>query len=129
MLKDFFTINDCFQNEDSFLSRNSFDDPLTQIDCIYSSAAEFKSFPKTNNTYNFSIFCLNMRSLCYSKNLDNLKCVLESMNSDPTTIGITETWLKENPRDPCTDLPNYAFFSICRSKSKGGAWDFMFAKI
>ena len=42
------------------------------------------------------------------------------MNSYPTTIGITETWLKENSRDPCTDLPNYAFFSKCRSKSKGG---------
>ena len=61
-----------------------------------------------------------MRSLCNSKNLDNLKCVLESMNSYPTTIGITETWFKENSRDPCTDLPNYAFFSKCRSKSKGG---------
>ena len=32
------------------------------------------------------------------------------MNSYPTTIGITETWLKENYRDPCTDLPIYAFF-------------------
>ena len=85
-LNDFFTINDCLQDDDSFLSRNSFDDPLTQIDCFYSSAAEFKLFPKTYNTYNFSTFCLNMRSLCNSKNLDNLKCVLESMNSYPTTI-------------------------------------------
>ena len=42
------------------------------------------------------------------------------MNSYPTTIGITETWLQENSRDPCTDLPNYAFFLKCRSKSKGG---------
>ena len=46
VLNDFFTINDCLQDDDSFLSRNSFDDPLTQIDCIYSSAVEFKSFQK-----------------------------------------------------------------------------------
>ena len=110
MLNDFFTINDCLQDDDSFLSRNSFDDPLTQIYCVYASAAEFKSFPKTNNAYNFSTFCLNMRSLCNSKNFDNLKCVLESMNSYPTTIGITETGLKENSRDPCSHLPNYASF-------------------
>ena len=95
VLNDFFTINDCLQDDDSFLSGNSFDDPLIQIDCIYSSAAEFKSFPKTNDTYNFSTFCLNIRSLCNFKNLDNLKCVLESMNSYPTTIGITETRLKK----------------------------------
>ena len=120
MLNDFFTINDCLQDDDSFLSRNSVDDPLTQIDCNYTSAAEFKSFPKNNITYNFSTFSLNMRSLCNSKNLDNLKCVRKSMNSYPTTIGITETWLQENSLDPCTDLPNYAFFLKCRSKSKGG---------
>ena len=39
--------DDCLQDDDSFLSRNSFDDPLTQIDCIYSFAAELKSFPNT----------------------------------------------------------------------------------
>ena len=54
------------------------------------------------------------------KNFDDLKYVLESMNFLPTVIGITETWLKENFCDPCTELPNYAFFSKSRSKFKGG---------
>ena len=61
-----------------------------------------------------------MRSLCNSKNLDNLKCVLKSVNSYPTTIGITETWLKENSRDPYTDLPIYAFFQNVDRNPKGG---------
>ena len=70
----------------------------------------FESFPKINNAYIFSTFCLNMRSLCNSKNFDNLKCVLESMNFYPTVLGITETWLKENSHHLCsTELPNYAF--------------------
>ena len=59
-----------------------------------------------------------MQSLCNSKNLDNLKCVLESIKFHPTIIGITETWLKQNFRDLCTELLSYAFFSNSRSKFK-----------
>ena len=121
MLNDLFTVNDCLKDDASFLFHNLSDNPLTQTDCVYSSAANFESFPKTNNAYIFSTFCLNMRSLCNSKNLDNLKCVLESMNFYPTVLGITETCSEENSHHPCsTELPNYAFFSKSTLKFKGG---------
>ena len=120
VLNDLFAVNEPLNDDDSFSISNYSDDPLTKTDCKYSSAENFKFFPTTNNAYIFSTFCLNLRSLCNPKNLDNLKCVLESMSSYPTVIGITETWLKENSRDPCTELSNYTFSSKCRSKSKGG---------
>ena len=120
VLNDLFAVNEPLNDDDSFSISNYSDDPLTKTDCKYSSAENFEFFPTTNNAYIFSTFCLNLRSLCNPKNLDNLKCVLESMSSYPTVIGITETWLKENSRDPCTELSNYTFSSKCRSKSKGG---------
>ena len=104
VLNDLFAVNEPLNDDDSFSISNYSDDPLTKTDCKYSSAENFKFFPTTNNAYIFSTFCLNLRSLCNPKNLDNLKCVLESMSSYPTVIGITETWLKENSRDPA---PNY----------------------
>ena len=120
VLNDLFAVNEPLNDDDSFSISNYSDDPLTKTDCKYSSAENFKFFLTTNNAYIFSTFCLNLRSLCNPKNLDNLKCVLESMSSYHTVIGITETWLKENSRDPCTELSNYTFSSKCRSKSKGG---------
>ena len=48
------------------------------------------------------------------------------MNCYPTVIGITETWLKKNSHDPCTELTNYALFSKSRSKFKGGGVEFFF---
>ena len=120
VLNDLFVFDDCLKGDDSLLFHNSSADPLSGIDCKYTAADNVESFPKTLNTSTFSTFCLNIRSLCNTKNLDSLKCALESMNSYPTVIGITETWLKKNSRDPCTELSNYAFFAKSRSKCKGG---------
>ena len=67
VLNDLFTINDCLKDDASFLFLNLSDNPLTQTDYVYFSAANFESFAKTNNAYIFSTFCLSMRSHCSSK--------------------------------------------------------------
>ena len=69
-----------------------------------------------------------MRSLCDSKNLSNLKCVIESVNFYPSAIGITETWLKKILAISALNYQIMHFFSKSRSKSKGGGVGFFICK-
>ena len=89
VLTDLFTPSDCSKDESFITSTNTPNSFLEDTECKYYVANII--FPKTKNTYVFFSFCLNIGSICNFKNFVNLKCVLESMSSYPTVIGIIET--------------------------------------
>ena len=71
-----------------------------------------------NNGDVFSIMHINARSLL--KNLDKLKRIMMNMQTPPSVIGVTETWLND-ATSALVNIIGYNFISNHRiSKSVGG---------
>ena len=68
--------------------------------------------------------CLNIRSLGYPKNCNDLVLLLKPLPTSPIFLGITETWLRNGQQEPHLCLLYYNFYSINRSKTKEGAFVF-----
>lgn len=69
---------------------------------------------------NFSVICINIRSLNNLKIFSKLESLLSSLTFSPSVIAITETWLKPNQTGPFTGLPGYIFVSNSRRQTHGG---------
>ena len=85
--------------------------------CTYSTLHDF--IPLHNS--NISILHLNCRSL--KKNLPSLITLLATLNTRPTIIALTETWLKEG-EEIFLSIPNYTLVSSPRTSGRGGGVGF-----
>ena len=75
-------------------------------------------------TSNFSVLCLNIRSLSNLKNFSKLEGLLSSLTLAPSLIAVTETWLKPNYSESIVNLPGYSFISNPRIQTQGGGVGF-----
>ena len=61
--------------------------------------------PQTSRIQSISILTVNVRSL--RKNLNNLEALVFSLESPPSVICLTETWLNEDDDNFCYLLKGY----------------------
>ena len=86
---------------------------------------KFLLFNNFNENSNFSVLCLNIRSLSNLKIFLKLEgLILSSLTSAPSLIAVTETWLKPNYSESIINLPGYSFISNPRIQTQGGGVGF-----
>ena len=66
----------------------------------------------------FTIFLQNVRSI--HKNFELLEHLIESVQSKPTVIALTETWCKENCSPNAYNLNVYGKLLRCDRETRGG---------
>ena len=66
----------------------------------------------------FTIFLQNVRSI--QKNFELLEVLIESVQSKPTVIALTETWCKENCSPKAYNLNGYGKMLRCDRETRGG---------
>ena len=96
------------------------------VDDQYLSSKDANSllFNTSNENSNFSVLCLNIRSLSNLKNFSKLEGLLSSLTLAPSLIAITETWLKPNYSESIVNLPGYSFISNPRIQTRGNGVGF-----
>ena len=96
------------------------------VDDQYLSSKDANSilFNTSNENSNFSVLCLNIRSLSNLKIFSKLEGLLSSLTLAPSLIAITETWLKPNYSESIVNLPGYSFISNPRIQTQGGGVGF-----
>ena len=96
------------------------------VDDQYLSSKDANSllFNTSNENSNFSVLCLNIRSLSNLKNFSKLEGLLSFLTLAPSLIAVTKTWLKPNYSESIVNLPGYSFISNPRIKTQGGGVGF-----
>ena len=96
------------------------------MDDQYLSSKDAKSllFNTSNENSNFSVLCLNIRSLSNLKNFSKFEELLSSLTLAPSLIAVTKTWLKPNYSESIVNLPGYSFISNPRIQTQGGGVGF-----
>ena len=85
--------------------------------CNYLTSDQFNSFSSTKRA-DTNFLNINIRSI--SKNFDSLKETIKSINCKFDIIGISETHLKDNPKD-LFNIDGYSMeYTIRTYKGKGG---------
>ena len=74
--------------------------------------------PQTSGIQSISILTVNVRSL--RKNINNLEALVFSLESPPSVICLTETWLNEDDDKFCYLLKGYNCLSSIVRDSRGG---------
>ena len=92
-------------------------DPFHGVDSKYIAEKDLGAFFKFKDNLAINVMHVNARSL--KKNLCNLESLLNNIPGPVSAIAVTETWLTEHTKDVIF-IPNYNFFSNCRSNKNGG---------
>ena len=110
------SINKCYNDVDS--------DDIHE--CMYLTPEKFCS-DSTTSSGKFNFLNVNIRSL--TKNLDNFKECLKTLNCNFNIIGVSETHLKEKPTD-YLNLPGYNIEYTNRiGREKGGVCMYISEKV
>ena len=97
---------------------NFFRTNFRNFDTPYLLPEELENFLGNKNKTSVSILHLNIRSI--SKNFDNFKLFLSSLNCKFSIICFSETWLNDQNVDNSNyELPNYSSIHQVRPHSRG----------
>lgn len=84
----------------------------------YQIACDYKELPFNDSTLNF--LYINIRSLVKRGKLDELQCIIETVNGTIHFILLTETWIKNDFEAKYLKLRNYSHYYNYRTDKIGG---------
>jgi hypothetical protein len=99
---------------------NNFYNPIVNqniLGCKYYNFDHLNRVTKTKNPNQLSNFCLNIRSL--PKNHRKLVTLLNTIETQFTTISLTETWLQDHNYE-IYEIEGYTHVSQLRENKNGG---------
>ena len=95
--------------------KSCFNDKLQEIDSPYFSFENFKMFSRQLKETVVSVGHLNIRSL--SKNIDKLKELIDSLNSNFSVVVVTEAWCDGTAnKNFLLKVPNFSALHKTRTK-------------